>query len=186
MNIPEIINNYNVYSNGKGADGKATSEKIVGIGDEISMPEIASRTYTVSGAGIMGDFDESVLSQFEAMNMEIPFRIFYGDIKKVIIVGKTIDLTIRGAVQGIDTGANGETTACGIKIDVKGKVVKVSPGKFKQGESMGCAITVNPFYFKASETADAKNFKEIVEIDVFNEVYEVDGADMLADIKKFT
>ena len=44
-NIPTKINNYNVYNEG---------EKLLGVGDELTLPDFEATSETVSGAGILG------------------------------------------------------------------------------------------------------------------------------------
>ena len=41
-NIPTKINNYNVYNEG---------EKLLGVGDELTLPDFEATSETVSGAG---------------------------------------------------------------------------------------------------------------------------------------
>ena len=45
-NIPEIINDFNVYKSGS---------KLIGVSDEVTLPDFEARTETISGGGIAGE-----------------------------------------------------------------------------------------------------------------------------------
>ncbi|WP_397443927.1 phage major tail tube protein, partial [Peribacillus aracenensis] len=46
--IPEKVVNYNVYDD---------TEKLVGLAGEVTLPNLEAMSETVSGAGILGEFD---------------------------------------------------------------------------------------------------------------------------------
>ena len=64
-NIPTKINNYNVYNDG---------EKLLGVGDELTLPDFEATSETISGAGILGEIDDPTIGHFGNMQLEIPFR----------------------------------------------------------------------------------------------------------------
>ena len=43
--IPSKINNYNVYN---------VAERLIGVGDEVTLPDFEAMADTISGAGILG------------------------------------------------------------------------------------------------------------------------------------
>ena len=47
-NIPEIINDFNVYKGGS---------KLIGVSDEVTLPDFEAMTETISGAGIAGEYE---------------------------------------------------------------------------------------------------------------------------------
>ena len=51
-NIPTKINNYNVYNAG---------DKLLGVGDELTLPDFEATSETVSGAGILGEIDDPTI-----------------------------------------------------------------------------------------------------------------------------
>ena len=51
-NIPSKINSFNVYKDGT---------KLVGISDEVTLPDFESLTETLSGPGILGEVDDPTL-----------------------------------------------------------------------------------------------------------------------------
>lgn len=48
-NIPSKINSYNVYND---------AERLIGVGDEVTLPDFEAMAETISGAGILGELDE--------------------------------------------------------------------------------------------------------------------------------
>ena len=64
------INAYNVYNAGT---------KLVGLSDEVTLPDFESLTETLSGPGFLGEIDEPLLGHFGASELEIPFRTLNED-----------------------------------------------------------------------------------------------------------
>ena len=64
--IPSKINNYNVYN---------VAERLIGVGDEVPLPDFEALADTISGAGILGELDDPTVGHFSNMEMEIPFRV---------------------------------------------------------------------------------------------------------------
>ena len=92
-NIPEIINDFNVYKGGS---------KLIGVSDEVTLPDFEAMTETISGAGIAGEYETTNPGHFSSIEMEVPFRVLYGDIFQMLDTTKIIDLTMRGSVQVTD------------------------------------------------------------------------------------
>lgn len=65
-NVPEIINNYNVYNNGN---------VLIGVSGAVTLPTFDAITEEVSGAGILGSYETSVPGSYSSMTQEVPFRI---------------------------------------------------------------------------------------------------------------
>ena len=64
--IPTKINKYNVYNQGN---------RLLGTGDEVTLPSFEASSETVSGAGVLGEFDDPTVGYFSNMELEIPFRV---------------------------------------------------------------------------------------------------------------
>ncbi|CDE43855.1 phage tail tube protein FII [Clostridium sp. CAG:411] len=170
MNYPSVINQFKVYDSEESAE-------IVGTTGEITLPTIESKTSTINGAGILGDIEESVVGQFNSIKMDIPFRVISTDIFKLMKTNKPTGVVLRGGVQGFDTETS-QATFKQMKVSVKGKVSSINPGKVKSGEQMDCSISLELTYIKIV-------YDDVVglELDKLNNVYIVDGEDMLAEIK---
>jgi P2 family phage contractile tail tube protein len=169
MKLATKINAYNVYLDGK---------KLVGISDEVTLPDFEALTETLSGAGILGEIDEPLLGHFKASEMEIPFRTLNEYMFRLASMSKALNLTLRASTQTIDTG-NINTGAMPSRIVIKGKNKAITGGKLKQGEGTGSSIKVEITYIMI-EVNNVKKF----ELDKLNFVYKVNGVDLLAAIRK--
>ena len=168
MKMPQVINNYNVY------DGN--SKKLIGISDEVSLPSIESKTNTITGAGVLGDFDASVIGQFNSMEMEVPFRMLYGDIFSLFKIDEVTKLTLRGSEQIMSDGVIEHIP---LKVSVRGTAKALEPGKVKNGEPTGSSVKISLYFIKIIVDS-----KEKLYIDVLNGVFKVNGKDMLKKITK--
>lgn len=168
MKLPEVINNYNVYDE--------DSNKLIGISDEVTLPNIESKTATIAGAGLLGEYDAPVLGQFSAMESDIPFRMLYGDVFKLFKLNKVTKLTFRGSEQVM---SDGELKHVCLKVSIRGRAKSLEPGKLKGGESMNASIKLALHYIKITVNGKTKLL-----LDVLNGKFEVDGKDMLSQISK--
>lgn len=162
--IPEKIGNFNVYNFG---------QKLLGVSDEVTLPEIVQKVTTLSGPGILGDYESPVRGIFEKMEMEIPFRTLYDDAFDLLSLLVYADLTLRGSIDVSD--GKGGRDEIGMRVVVRGDVKNFNPGKVKIGEGTGSSLKFSIAYIKIEIDG-----KERLEIDVFNSIYRVNGIDMLA------
>lgn len=168
MNYPSVINQFNVYSRG---------DRLIGLTGEVSLPEINSKTTTVSGAGILGDIEEPVIGQMESLKISIPFVTISKDFFALCDQLDAVDLTLRGAIQTMDT-ETAKATMQQMRVVVRGKMASLTPGKVKTAEQMGSTVTLELLYFMV-ELAGEK----AVEVDKLNSIFVVNGKDMLAPIR---
>ena len=117
-NIPTKINNYNVYNEG---------EKLLGVGDELTLPDFEATSETVSGAGILGEIDDPTIGHFGNMQLEIPFRTLDKEATNMMDQTRAVQLTIRGAAQEIDSAGN--IVPKSIRVVVRGRAAKMTGGK---------------------------------------------------------
>ena len=64
--IPTKINRYNVYNKGN---------RLLGVGEEMALPDFEPSSETVTGAGILGEIDDPTVGYFSNQELEIPFRL---------------------------------------------------------------------------------------------------------------
>ena len=169
MKLATKVNAYNVYLDGN---------KLVGISDEVTLPDFEALTETLSGAGILGEIDEPLLGHFKASEMEIPFRTLNEYMFRLASMSKALNLTLRASTQTIDTG-NINTGAMPSRIVIKGKNKAITGGKLKQGEGTGSSIKVEITYILI-EVDKVVMF----ELDKLNFVYKVKGVDLLKTIRE--
>ena len=114
--IPTKINRYNVYNKGN---------RLLGVGEEMTLPDFEPSSETVTGAGILGEIDDPTVGYFGNQELEIPFRLLdketadMMDMKCIVFVrGKVPDQSILALAQ--DRGIVVMTTqlrmytACGL------------------------------------------------------------------------
>lgn len=166
--IPSKINRYNVYSAG---------ERLLGMGDELSLPDFEASSETISGAGILGEFDDPTVGYFSNQEMEIPFRVMDREAVDMLDMTRAVQLTIRGAQQ--TTNSEGDIEFRSMRVVVRGRSAKFSPGKVKAGNPMETTVTLTVLYILIELDGSA-----ILELDKLNEVYKINGKDVLAQVKE--
>ena len=125
-NIPSKINAFNVYKDGP----KETSTVLVGLSDEVALPDFGSLTETLSGPGILGEIDDPTLGHFQSMEMEIPFRTMDSDLFTLCNDTSSVTLTLRGSIQYTEADS-GATAFKPMRIVVRGKNKGLTGGKMK-------------------------------------------------------
>ena len=168
--IPEVVNQFNVYD----GDG----DKLVGVTDEVTIPDIVCKTAEIAGAGIAGSYAAPVIGQYDSIKQDVPFRIFYADMADYMNPGKNVTLNMRAAVQ-VTNRSTGETDVSGIRYLVVGKPTQVSPGSLKLGNSMGSKVTIEVLRM-VIEIDGEKQF----ELDKINSILIVGGKDLMEKIRK--
>ncbi len=162
-NIPDKINMMNVYKKGR---------KLIGVSDEVTLPDLESMTETISGAGVLGEIDVPTVGQFAAIEMEIPFRNLDTDMFELATPNQVVDLTLRASKQVLSTlGLDFE----GIRVVVRGLFKGFTGGSMKQGSPTNSSVKLEILYYMLE-----LNGKSAVELDKINTVYKVNGVDMLA------
>lgn len=169
MKISEVLNNFNVYRDGK---------KLIGCTSEFTLPDIETTTETINAIGLLGEVEVPAIGQFSNMEMDIPFLNLADDIYTFFTVGYGFNLTLRGAMQVINP-ANGARSFVPIRIVLKGTVKKITGGTFKPGAPCNSAVSVTVNYI----LIEYDNQKKL-EIDKYNGVFKVNGKDMLSDVAK--
>ncbi len=169
--IPEVINDFNLYSNGS---------KLIGTTGEVSLPDFEAITATISGNGILGEYETPVVGHFSAMEQEIPFRCFNADYFKLLDQTKAIELTLRGSIQTVDKSTH-STGEMGMRVVFRGRCKKFTPGTVKQREAMECSTTLDLTFIMIEMDG-----MERVRLDKINGEYKIDGKDMLAKIHQLT
>lgn len=168
--IPEVLNDFNVYDN----DG----QKLVGISDSVTLSSMALMTQNIGGAGIGGEYAAPVVGHTQSQQQEIPFRILYESITKYMDHSKTASLTLRGAVQ-VTNPSTGVTEMVGVRYIIRGKTVEVNPGSAKVGDAMGASLKLEVLYEKLEVDG-----KTLMEHDKLNEIFVVNGVDIMDQVRR--
>ena len=161
--IPTKINRYNVYNKGN---------RLLGVGEEMTLPDFEPSSETVTGAGILGEIDDPTVGYFGNQELEIPFRLLDKETADMMDMTKAVQLEIRGAQQ--TTNTEGDIEFRPMRVVVRGRGGKLTTGKVKAGSPMD----------NVAIRYVAEDGKTVVELDKLNEVYKVNGVDVLAKIKE--
>ena len=129
--IPEVVNDYNVYSE---------LDKLIGLADEVQLPKIKNKTTTVSGMGVGGDVEAPVPGQFESMEATLKWNHLYSYAAKMLNPNKTIQVTLRAALQS--ENKDGGYTYTGMRIVLGGKPKELDPGTVKRASTMDSTTTL--------------------------------------------
>ncbi len=166
--IPEVINDFNAYNRGN---------KLIGVSGEISLATLTALTQTVSGAGILGEYDASIIGHFSNIDQELPFHMLDEDAAALMAPGSPIDVTFRAAEQ-LKSRADATVSYKGMRFAIKGQSKEFKPGTLKQGAQMDASVTVACTYILFEVDG-----KKLFELDKLNGVYIINGQDQLAAIK---
>jgi len=169
-NIPEIINNYNVYHNGN---------VLVGVSGSVTLPSFDAITETVQGAGILGTYDTSIAGMYGSISQEVPFRILDEDIFKLMNPSELVDLTFRASAQST-VKATGAVDYKGMRIVERGRLKSFTPGKYELGKQMDASVTLEILYILIEVGGKTK-----LEYDKLNSVFIVDGKDLLEKVRSY-
>lgn len=168
MKIPQVVNRYNLYRKGT---------KLVGLTGEVELPAVTMVTDTLEGAGTGGNMDIPVIGLTENMDIQIPFMSLTKDLFSLANPGEAEDLTLRGAIQGTDP-ATGKISYTSIAISMRGTVKEITPGTVKSGGKMESSVTMTLSYYKI-----ALDGETVLEIDKLNNVFVVNGDDVLKEVR---
>lgn len=169
MNIPSKINSFNVYKD---------NTKLIGISDEVTLPDFESLTETLSGPGILGEVDDPTVGHFQSMEMEIPFRTMDKDLFILSDDISSVTLTLRGGIQ-YTVNNTGATAFKQMRVVVRGKNKGITGGKMKQGTGTGSSIKLEVLYI----LIEIGGVTEI-ELDKLNFIYKVHDKDLLQKVRK--
>jgi hypothetical protein len=169
-NLPTVTNTYNVYKKGNA---------MIGLSDEITIPDFEAITEEMSGSGLLGKIQEAVMGHFGSQNMEIPFLNLDDDIFSFADPLEVIDLNLRAAQQQLkkDKGTAGYR---GLRIAVRGKMISFKPGVLKQGGRMNASVKLELHYILIEIDGETK-----LELDKLNSVYRVNGKDIMEEMRQY-
>lgn len=169
--IPEVIHDFNLY---------LTGNKLCGVTGEVAIPDFEGMTETISGAGILGEFESVIAGRYGSMEQVIPFRVINEDQFKLIDPTTPVELTLRGAIQQT-VKATGAVDYVGMRVVFRGRSKKIAIGTVKQGGPMDSSIAVELTYILIELDGKSK-----VELDKINGVFKINGVDLLAKVHKLT
>lgn len=169
--IPEVIKDFNMY---------LTGNKLAGITGENAVPDLEAMTQTISGAGILGEYETPIPGHFGSLEWEIGFRVINEDYFKMADPTEPLELMLRGSVQVRDA-ATQKLDEVGMRIVVRGSAKKLAIGTVRQRGAMDSSVTVEITYLLIELDGQKR-----VELNKLSPTFIVNGVDLLAKTKQLT
>ncbi|MDR2648750.1 MAG: phage major tail tube protein [Clostridiales bacterium] len=164
---PEGLHSYNVYD---------VTEKIIGVANNVKLPNFEAMTETITGAGILGSRDVPMTGHFTDLTIEFNFRTLESAV--MTLMRETSDiLYLRGGQQYYEH-SSGKAVYHGIKITLRRRPKALDLGKLEQAKAMESKVTLSVYYIKIESDG-----KILIEYDPYNFVYIVNDVDLLADLR---
>nr|DAP18339.1 MAG TPA: tail tube protein [Caudoviricetes sp.] len=168
---PTTINGFNVYKNG---------QKLIGVADEVTLPDFSTMTTSITGAGIAGSIDVPIVGFLENMDFQVPFRTLTDDMFAVMDPKEQVNLSLRGSIQVTDT-STGTISYLGMRVVVRGYLKSFSPGSIKVADAMNSSVTLSVSYILIEVDGKVK-----LEHDKFNSKFVVNGVDVMNKVRSLT
>jgi len=165
LETSQIIN-ANIYLNGTSLLGKAS---------EVDAPEIMQKMSDFKALGMFGTAE--LTSGIDKMNMRVKWNAYYEDVAVAMLNPyKQVSLMVRA---NKEVWQGGEKTADVPVIIYATCQSKGFPtGKFKSQESVDIESNLSVTHCKMEIGG-----KEVFEVDVMNNIYKVDGVDILTQYR---
>jgi len=166
MGLPRRLKHFNVFHQGVSYFGDC---------EEIALPKVAVKLDDYAGAGMPGAVGIDT-GQVENLEIEHTYGGLVFEIFKEFGITKIDGVLLRfaGSYQRDDTG---EVDA--VEITVRGRHAEMDPGKAKAGDKTEFKVKSRLSYYKLTI-----NGKDMIEIDLVNFIFKVDGTDRLAEHRK--
>ncbi len=151
-------------------------ESFIGRAEEVDLPKVKFKFSDTKGLGLYGEAE--LPSGLDKMEARIKFNSLYPSFTALAANPfKLRTVIVRASQQVWDQ--NGVSREAPIKAEMRGFFREWDTGNIKGGESAEAEATLSVIYYKLE--ADGN---EIVEVDVFNNIYKVEGQDILQQFKQ--
>lgn len=170
--IAEKNNLFNAYLGTVNA-----KNKLMGVTDEVTLPEFEMASETLSLAGMAGEIDSPSPGQTKSAQIEIPFTNISKEALRAVADSESIIL--RAAQEQLDTETLSKSTI-GRIITVRGMTKSINYGKLKKGGYGNPSIKKEVIYYK-----DVLDGETITEVDKFNGKCMINGKNMMQDVEQY-
>lgn len=163
MALPRKLKNFNFSVDGTSYLGETV---------EVTQPKLALKLEAYRAGGMQGEVD--VNQGIEKLELE--FKMGGHEPNLIALFGGTISgnlFRFQGAYQRDDTD---EVDA--VELVCRGRLSEIDEGSSKAGDDTEHSYKASLTYYKK-----VVNGKDIVEIDMLNQIFMVDGKDRLAEIR---
>lgn len=165
--IPQFLTNFRMYNSGN---------VLVGVTGDVALPKFDAITESVSGAGILGEFESAVPGAFKSQTIEVPFRVIDATMFQMAAGVGNASLTFRGSQQ-INDYTRGGVINQGVRIETRGSIKGIELGKAAPGKTTDSKC-IQEILFIAIYIDN----REVLYLDKLNFIYRLNGKDMLAGI----
>lgn len=164
MALPRLLKMMNVFNNGNSYQG---------VAEEVEQPKLAMKIEEFRTAGMLSEVSANM--GLEKLEMTHKYAGIVPELFKGFATSTVDSELIRfaGAYQRDDTA---EVSA--VEITMRGRHAEIDPGNAKSGDKTETTIKTALTYYKL--TVDDK---DLMEIDVLNAVFKVDGVDRYAELR---
>lgn len=166
--IPEAINNFRVFRDGK---------RLLGIASSLNLPEIEIETEEIAGAGMWGTRSVPATGHVKDLEWTLPFISYGAHMTEFGDTTQEINIHIRAAQQ-MQNEATLAIAYIPFYFWVRGRMVKFKPGKVELAKRTEAELTMNVDYMKLTLGEESQ-----FEFDKINGTYYVDGKDLLEPIQ---
>lgn len=167
--IPEKVYDYNAYDD---------NQQLIGIASEITLPNLELMSETISGAGIMGEYESTTAGHFSSLEFEIQFRtLFQQSFGLLEYSGRPLILR---AIQQSTNRESRKVEYRPLKITVIYQPKGLNLGKLGKGVATETSNALEATYLKIEE-----NGVVLLEVDKLNYIYVLNGVDQLKGIRDF-
>jgi P2 family phage contractile tail tube protein len=149
---------------------------LMGVEGDVTLPNFENIAETISGAGILGEFESPVPGAFKSLIIDLAFRILAQSMFDLAAQTGAASLTFRGSQQTYDVAAGGVVNQA-VRVETRGPVKALDGGKASVGKPTDSKFT-QEVLFIAIYLDDA----EVLCLDKLNFIYRVNGVDQLAGI----
>lgn len=168
--IPDKVNNYNVY-----AETASDANKLIGVTNETTLPNVQSMSETINMAGMAGEVDSPTVGQYQSIEVTLNFTNIAKSSLEVA-AKDNVPLILRSAQEFV----NPEDSTKVFKnrtITIRGMTKAINFGSLKKSGYGNPSITKEVYYYK--EVIDGE---VVAEIDKFNGKAVIAGVDLTKDI----
>lgn len=144
---------------------------------EVTLPELAHMTDTISGAGIAGEVDTTVIGNYGSLTTTLTWR----NVTPAVIqlsAPDTQNIDCRGSVQMYDQNT-GRNTSQAVKVVMSVQNKSTSLGNMVNAASMGTTQEFEVTYIKIQLDGAT-----VTEIDKWNYICVINGVDYMEDTRR--
>lgn len=166
--IPEQTIAFRVYANGTDLIGIASVE----------LPELSSMTETISGTGVLGEYESSAVAAFSSMSVKLKWNSVTEKAYAMLNPMLPLLLELKGSQQRAEKISGAKYTVP-VEITVFGTVKKTGLGSLETAKKME-----NETEIEVMRLLNSVNGEQKLLIDKANMMYVVNGLDLMLKVRQ--